>query len=105
MRSTNPFKSIVLCVVFAIAAMNAAPWHDGGYLNEVTMDFKTPCHPMAELAGIQPRILFILPRIGARDAVELLQLMPAEYGAVLCGSRTELIYIIIIFESIIIALI
>ena len=92
MRSTNPFKSIVLCVVFAIAAMNAAPWHDGGYLNEVTMDFKTPCHPMAELAGIQPRILFILPRIGARDAVELLQLMPAEYGAVLCGSRTELIY-------------
>ncbi len=72
--------------------VNAEPWHDGGYLNEVTMEFKTPCHPMAEMAALQPKILFILPRIGARDAVELLQLMPAEYDAVLCGSRTELVY-------------
>ncbi|MBR4222565.1 MAG: beta-galactosidase, partial [Victivallales bacterium] len=71
---------------------SAEPWHDGSYLNEVTMDFKTPCHPMAELAELQPKILFILPRIGARDAVELMQLMPSEFGAVLCGSRTELVY-------------
>lgn len=90
--SSTLFKSIIFYLLLAIAAVNAAPWHDGGYLNEVTLEFKTPCHPMAELAELQPKILFILARIGARDAVELLQLMPAEYGAVLCGSRTELVY-------------
>ncbi len=90
-HSSIIFKSIILFVLLAIATLNAAPWHDGGYLNEVTMEFKTPCHPMAELAELQPKILFILARIGARDAVELLQLMPAEYDAVLCANRTELI--------------
>ena len=91
-RTSTFFKSILLFIAFAFAATNAEPWHDGGYLNEMTMEFKTPCHPMSELKELQPSILFILPRIGARDAVELLQLMPAEYGAVLCGSRTELVY-------------
>ena len=92
MRSVKLLKSVVFYCIIAIAVVNAEPWHDGGYLNEVTMEFKTPCHPLSELKGIQPKILFILPRIGARDAVELLQLMPAEYGAVLCGSRTDVVY-------------
>ncbi len=91
-RKLTFFKAIFISMAFAFAAANAEPWHDGGYLNELTLDFKTPCLPLSELKGIQPRILFILARSGARDAVELLQLMPAEYSAVLCGSRTELVY-------------
>lgn len=65
---------------------------DGAYLKDIRPErFKTPHLPFARpLAGGPLKILFIVPKSGARDVVELWQRMDMEFEAVAIAGAEEL---------------
>ncbi|MBO4631163.1 MAG: hypothetical protein J5858_04495, partial [Lentisphaeria bacterium] len=72
------FYSLLLAAVL----LPLAAKHDGAYLNRITEEYVTPHYSFQTKPEACPiRVLFILSRSGARDAVEIVQRMPmkAEY--------------------------
>ena len=57
----------------------------GDYLHELTMKYETPHLEWCEdvVAKKELKTLFIVPRVGARDAVEMLQRLPMDFTAYL----------------------
>lgn len=83
------FRGILIALAWTAAAVWAddeVPMRDGDYLNKLTMEYRTPSVEFST-TGKKLKVLFILNRTGARDAVELMQLMPCDYEAVLTYDR------------------
>ena len=69
----------------AAIAEEPVPMRDGDYLNKLTMEYRTESHEFST-TGKKLKVLFILNRTGARDAVELMQMMPCDYEAFLTSA-------------------
>ncbi len=70
----------------AAVAAETVPMRDGDYLNKLTMEHRTESVEFST-SGKKLKVLFIINRTGARDAVELMQLMPCDYEALLTADR------------------
>ncbi len=79
------FCTAILSCAAAVAA-EEVPMRDGDYLNKLTMEYRTASYDFST-TGKKLKVLFILNRTGARDAVELMQMMPCDYEAVLTADR------------------
>ena len=72
----------IYSLLLAAVLLPLAAKHDGAYLNRITEEYVTPHYSFQTKPEKRPiRVLFILSRSGARDAVEIVQRMPmkAEY--------------------------
>ncbi len=69
-------------ILFLLAAALTTPLlakHNGDYLNKMTQEYTTPHYKFQSKPEAKKlRVLFILARSGARDAVEVVQRMPME---------------------------
>ncbi len=72
----NMFKRILLAV--ALLAVGAFAKHDGEYVTTMRGIVKTPHYEFGRKGDKPLRVLFIVNRQGARDAVELAERMPLE---------------------------
>lgn len=72
-------KHILSAFLSAAVTLPALAVHDGAFLNKITDEYVTPHHKFFVQEDKQPvRVLFILSRSGARDAVELGQRIPLQ---------------------------
>ncbi len=88
-------KTIVAVALMAMMLMATKGFgkHDGSYLHDVTMNFKTNSLPWClEPAGGKPKALFIVPRVAGREVVELAQRMGLEFEAVTTAHSGALAY-------------
>ena len=72
----------------AAVAAETVPMRDGDYLNKLTMEHRTESVEFST-SGKKLKVLFIINRTGARDAVELMQIMPCDYEALLTADRKD----------------
>lgn len=87
-RESDEMKSTIL-ILATLATLAAGPLvttgharHDGAYLRDLTMDFQTASLPWClNPAGGKPRVLFVIPRQGGRDVVELAQRLGLDFEA------------------------
>jgi len=83
-------KIILLFAALLMSGMvysaDKVPMRDGDYLNKLTMEYRSPSVEFST-TGKKLKVLFIINRTGARDAVELMQLMPCDYEAVMTMDR------------------
>lgn len=83
-------KIILIAAALLMSGMaysaEKVPMRDGDYLNKLTMEYRTPSVDFSA-SGKKLKVLFILNRTGARDAVELMQMMPCDYEAILTFDR------------------
>ena len=78
--------SLLLAAVF----LPLAAKHDGSYLNRITEEYVTPHYSFQTKPEQRPiRVLFILSRSGARDAVEIVQRMPMKSEYFLTPGRQK----------------
>ncbi|MBR2356512.1 MAG: beta-galactosidase [Lentisphaeria bacterium] len=85
MRKICFFTALLMLCGMAYSA-DKVPMRDGDYLNKLTMEYRTPSVEFST-TGKKLKVLFILNRTGARDAVELMQMMPCDYDYVLTFDR------------------
>ena len=85
MRKICVFTALLMLCGMAYSA-DKVPMRDGDYLNKLTMQYRTPSVEFST-TGKKLKVLFIINRTGARDAVELMQLMPCDYEAVMTMDR------------------